>query len=131
MRRAGPKTALTSTTLEGTADLVMSAVTTPSEVTETNEAVRTCIGCRKVGERLKLIRLVRFINSSGEMEALVDVGRRLHGRGAWLHPLPACWTLAIKRRAIGRALPGITNVSAVEAFAQDRLPLLVDNEQPT
>jgi len=34
----------------------------------------------------------------------VDPGRRLPGRGAHLHPDPACFALAERRRAFGRAL---------------------------
>ncbi|MDD0857398.1 YlxR family protein [Arthrobacter alpinus] len=52
---------------------------------------------------------MRSSNSSGELEALVDVRRRMPGRGAWLHPILECWNLAIKRRAVGRALPGSPN----------------------
>ncbi|MEV8180398.1 YlxR family protein [Specibacter sp. NPDC078692] len=84
--------------------------------------MRTCIGCRKTSDRLQLVRLVRSRNTSGELEALVDVARRMPGRGAWLHPNLECWNLAIKRRAVGRALPGVTKLSDVEAFAQQNLP---------
>jgi len=41
------------------------------------------------------------------------------GRGAWLHPSPDCLQLAIKRRAIVRALPGVGNVSDVESQLAD------------
>ncbi|WP_343320369.1 YlxR family protein [Arthrobacter sp. TMP15] len=86
--------------------------------------MRTCIGCRKAGVRHQLVRIVRSMNDSGETEALVDLRRRMPGRGAWLHPCEECWKLAIKRRAFGRALPGVANVSDVAAFAQNDLPLL-------
>ena len=122
MRRTGPKTVLTPKIPEGAAKLAKKAVAAQSEAADANEAVRTCIGCREAGARLQLVRLVRCTNSSGETEALVDVKRRMPGRGAWLHPKPECWKLAIKRRAIGRALPGVTDVSDVEAFAQNGLP---------
>ena len=84
--------------------------------------VRTCIGCRKAAVRDQLIRVVRSTNGTGETVALVDVQARMAGRGAWLHPDLACWRLVIKRRAIGRALPGVTNVHDVELFAEDGLP---------
>lgn len=93
-----------------------------SDATDSKFAVRTCIGCRKTSDRLQLVRLVRSRNTSGELEALVDVARRMPGRGAWLHPNLECWNLAIKRRAVGRALPGVTKLSDVEAFAQQNLP---------
>ncbi|MBP2411302.1 putative RNA-binding protein YlxR (DUF448 family) [Arthrobacter stackebrandtii] len=84
-------------------------------------AVRTCIGCRKADARDQLIRLVRSTNNSGTTVALVDVHARMPGRGAWLHPGLECWRLAIKRRAIGRALPGVTDVRDVELLAEQDL----------
>jgi len=35
---------------------------------------------------------------------VVDEGRSMPGRGAWLHPDPGCLELATRRRAFGRAL---------------------------
>jgi hypothetical protein len=40
--------------------------------------------------------------------------RRMAGRGAWLHPSQKCLTLAVKRRAFGRALNGATGTADVE-----------------
>jgi uncharacterized protein len=77
--------------------------------------VRTCIGCRRTDARSELMRLVKTANAAGEPAALADLRRRLPGRGAWLHPTADCLGLAIKRRAIGRALAGVTDVSDVEA----------------
>nr|WP_255502351.1 YlxR family protein [Cellulomonas sp. JH27-2] len=37
-------------------------------------------------------------------QLVVDVGRSMPGRGAWLHPDPGCLDLAVRRRAFGRAL---------------------------
>jgi len=48
---------------------------------------------------------------------VVDVGRSLPGRGAWLHPDPGCLDLATRRRAFGRALR--------HAGALDKQPLAV------
>lgn len=77
-------------------------------------ALRTCIGCKQSDARQKLLRLVRSSNEFGELNALIDMRRRRPGRGAWLHPSENCIKLALKRRAIGRALPGITNGSDIE-----------------
>nr|WP_272946708.1 YlxR family protein [Arthrobacter sp. ERGS1:01] len=84
--------------------------------------MRTCIGCKQTDAREHLVRLVRNASDSGEPEALVDLRRRMPGRGAWLHPDPNCLQLAIKRRAIGRALPGISNVAGV----QDQLATVLE-----
>lgn len=43
---------------------------------------------------------------------VVDVARRMPGRGAWLHPDPHCLELAVKRRAFGRALRVVAPVDA-------------------
>jgi predicted RNA-binding protein YlxR (DUF448 family) len=49
---------------------------------------------------------------------LVDVRRRLPGRGAWLHQSSACLEQAEKRRALARALrrPAPLDVSGVRSF---------------
>ncbi|HWS31720.1 MAG TPA: YlxR family protein [Actinoplanes sp.] len=64
---------------------------------------RTCVGCRK---RVPAASLLRFIaaETGGNLRLLPDPGRRLPGRGAHLHPDPACFTQAERRRAFGRAL---------------------------
>ncbi|WP_229679842.1 DUF448 domain-containing protein [Saccharopolyspora thermophila] len=48
--------------------------------------------------------------------AVPDPRRRRPGRGAWLHPDPACLRLAERRRAFPRALrvPGSLDTSAVQ-----------------
>ncbi|WP_231686120.1 YlxR family protein [Arthrobacter sp. G.S.26] len=86
---------------------------TVAEVLSTgNQPERTCIGCRKKGQRSELLRVVA--GGSGSPTVLVDERRRMAGRGAWLHPSESCLALAIKRRAFGRALPGTTGHAAVE-----------------
>lgn len=62
---------------------------------------RTCIGCRRAVERHELVRLVW---SEGSAAVMVDERAVLPGRGAWIHPDEVCIALALKRRAVGRAL---------------------------
>lgn len=69
-----------------------------------SEPVRTCVGCRATGSRQALLRVVAPAGSTGVAVLVVDVARRMQGRGAWLHPDPHCLELAVKRRAFGRAL---------------------------
>ncbi|HEY0002364.1 MAG TPA: YlxR family protein [Actinoplanes sp.] len=64
---------------------------------------RTCVGCRKRVPAAELIRFVA-VGSGVELRLQPDPGRRLSGRGAHLHPDPACFALAERRRAFGRAL---------------------------
>jgi len=61
---------------------------------------RTCVGCGGKGDPAGLVRLAA---DAGGCLAL-DAGRRMGGRGAWLHPGAGCWARAQKRRAFGRAL---------------------------
>ncbi|MBS2962869.1 YlxR family protein [Actinocrinis puniceicyclus] len=73
---------------------------------------RTCVGCRARDAQDRLLRIV-----AGEGEVLPDPGRRLPGRGAYLHPRLACLALAERKRAFPRALrlPGPFALSAVRA----------------
>ncbi|MBW8483661.1 YlxR family protein [Actinomadura sp. PM05-2] len=60
--------------------------------------MRTCVGCRARTAKSDLLRLVVVGN------VIVPDGRgRLPGRGAHLHPDPACLELAERRRAFPRA----------------------------
>ncbi|WP_339325592.1 YlxR family protein [Frankia torreyi] len=63
------------------------------------EPVRTCIGCRS---RAPSSDLLRIVVDSGEL--LPDARRRMHGRGAHVHPDLACLDLAERRKAFPRAL---------------------------
>jgi predicted RNA-binding protein YlxR (DUF448 family) len=83
--------------------------------------VRTCVGCRGRGDRADLVRVV-------VVEGLLvpDLRARAVGRGAWLHPDPTCLDLAVRRRALPRALrvPGPLDDTAVrhglERLARER-----------
>jgi predicted RNA-binding protein YlxR (DUF448 family) len=52
----------------------------------------------------ELLRIVSIELSSGHVRAQPDPARRRPGRGAHLHPDPACLALAQRRHAFGRAL---------------------------
>ncbi|WP_080128128.1 MULTISPECIES: YlxR family protein [unclassified Actinoplanes] len=64
---------------------------------------RTCVGCRKRAPAASLLRFVA-VGSGEDLRLLPDPSRRLPGRGAHLHPDPACFEQAERRRAFGRAL---------------------------
>ncbi|MEU4568515.1 YlxR family protein [Micromonospora sp. NPDC023956] len=64
---------------------------------------RTCVGCRKRAPASELLRIVAIDDEAGH-SLRADPARRLPGRGANLHPDPACFALAVRRRAFGRAL---------------------------
>ena len=61
---------------------------------------RTCIGCGRKAGQPELVRLVLV-----EGRVAVDRARR-GGRGAWIHPAPACLEKAVRRKAFGRAFRG-------------------------
>ncbi|WP_366451728.1 YlxR family protein [Cellulomonas sp.] len=80
--------------------------------------VRTCLGCRSTDQRSVLLRIVVMTDGAGLPALVVDVGRCMPGRGAWLHPDPRCFELAERRRAFPRALrhAGTLDAAAVEAY---------------
>jgi predicted RNA-binding protein YlxR (DUF448 family) len=51
-----------------------------------------------------LLRFVAIEFGPDQFKAVPDPARRRPGRGAHLHPDPACLALAERRRAFGRAL---------------------------
>jgi len=52
---------------------------------------RTCVGCREVLPKRKMIRLVRTTEG-----VQVDPTGKLAGRGAYLHDRRECWERALK-----------------------------------
>jgi len=61
---------------------------------------RTCVACRRIGDKRTLIRLVRLDKNSVEM----DPTGRMNGRGAYICPDADCWREAIKKGQLERAL---------------------------
>lgn len=66
--------------------------------------VRTCVGCRQRATASELLRVVAIERNADHFSVVPDPARRAPGRGAHLHPVPACLVLAERRRAFGRAL---------------------------
>ncbi|GGO93563.1 YlxR family protein [Wenjunlia tyrosinilytica] len=60
---------------------------------------RTCVGCRTRAAKDDLLRTVAV----GD-ECVPDPRGTLPGRGAYVHPDEACLDLAVRRRALPRAL---------------------------
>ncbi|HXF85610.1 MAG TPA: YlxR family protein [Anaerolineales bacterium] len=52
---------------------------------------RTCVGCREVMPKRKMIRIVRTSNG-----VQVDPSGKLAGRGAYLHDRRSCWERGLK-----------------------------------
>lgn len=76
---------------------------------------RTCIGCRSEEGKRQLIRIVR----TPDGRVVVDPSGKANGRGAYLHPLRACWEKALKGGTIRNALkftPAMDDIEALRAF---------------
>jgi hypothetical protein len=73
------------------------------------------VGCRTRAAKIDLLRVVAV---SGSL--VVDQRGRLPGRGAYVHPDPACVDLAERRKAFPRALRagGPFDLSPLKAFTQ-------------
>lgn len=84
--------------------------------------VRTCVGCRGRDLATRLVRVVLADVGAGDPVAVVDLVRRLPGRGAWLHPDLRCLELAERRRAFTRALrsAGPVDTRAVLDYLEDQ-----------
>lgn len=66
---------------------------------------RTCVGCRRIGSKRELVRIVRL--PTGGVE--VDPTGKKSGRGAYLCPDASCWEAALERRGLDRALKVVIN----------------------
>jgi predicted RNA-binding protein YlxR (DUF448 family) len=70
---------------------------------------RTCVGCRFRSEQRSLVRVVRTADGAIEIDPRAPAA----GRGAYVHPSPACVDRALRHGALGRALR--TSVAPDEA----------------
>ncbi|GAA4111688.1 YlxR family protein [Enteractinococcus coprophilus] len=67
-----------------------------------HELMRLCIGCRTRENTANLVR-VALDTTSDTRSLVLDKRRVLPGRGAWLHPDPKCFSIALQKRAFARA----------------------------
>ena len=78
--------------------------------------IRTCIGCRSQTERNSA---VRFVLEGDQL--VLDPGRRMPGRGAWVHLSSECLETALKRRAFNRAFRRTVSTDGISASDLNRL----------
>ena len=76
---------------------------------------RTCIGCRQVGTKREMMRVVR----TPEGQVLVDPTGKRAGRGAYVHRARECWDAVLGTR--GRLEHALNMETAVSP--QDRAAL--------
>ncbi|MFB7338109.1 YlxR family protein [Streptomyces adustus] len=76
---------------------------------------RTCVGCRERAAKTDLLRIVAI-----EDACVPDPRGTLPGRGAYVHPVPVCLDLAVRRRAFPRALrvPGPLDVKVLRQYVE-------------
>ncbi|HVF05764.1 MAG TPA: YlxR family protein [Frankiaceae bacterium] len=74
------------------------------------------MGCRTRAAKFELLRVVARADGT----LVVDSRGRLPGRGAHIHPDPACVDLAERRKAFPRALrlPGPVDLSPIRRFLE-------------
>ncbi|MFB7852868.1 MULTISPECIES: YlxR family protein [unclassified Streptomyces] len=80
---------------------------------------RTCVGCRERAAKSELLRIVVEGNA-----CVPDPRGTLPGRGAYVHPVPACLDLAVRRRAFPRAFKakGPFDPAALQRFVERATP---------
>lgn len=61
---------------------------------------RTCVGCREVGPKRELVRIVR--TTTGAVE--VDPRGKRSGRGAYLCKVRSCWEAGLEKGGLEHAL---------------------------
>jgi predicted RNA-binding protein YlxR (DUF448 family) len=77
------------------------------------------VGCRERAAKSDLLRIVAV-----EGECAPDLRGTLPGRGAYVHPALVCLDLAVRRRAIPRALrvPGPLDTAALRLHVEQATP---------
>lgn len=81
---------------------------------------RTCVACRQTGDKRGLVRIVR----TPDGEVAVDPTGKRSGRGAYLCHTPDCWTAALKRGVLPRAL----KIDAIAEIDLERLSAFATRE---
>ena len=79
---------------------------------------RTCVACRQTSAKRQLVRVVRGLDGSVQID---PTGKR-SGRGAYLCDSPECWQVALKRGVLVRALKmdaiSEADLQTLNAYAQ-------------
>ncbi|NLJ34065.1 MAG: YlxR family protein [Firmicutes bacterium] len=76
---------------------------------------RMCVGCQQMKPKRELIRIVR----TPEEEIHIDPTGKRSGRGAYICPRRECLELALKQKALGKALKTVIPLEIVESLQQE------------
>lgn len=90
---------------------------------------RTCVGCRQPTAKRRLVRIVRLVSGSVQ----VDPTGKKSGRGAYLCWDQSCWETALKKKSLERALK--TDISAedraaLESYSREMLQAKIEEDSP-
>ena len=77
--------------------------------------MRQCVGCGERKPKKELLRIV--VTSDGE--AAADPTGRVNGRGAYICPKQECLRIAIRRKALERALGTEISEAAYDAIMKE------------
>ena len=77
-------------------------------------AERTCVGCRTKRPKTELVRVVRTLDGTIEL----DARRHTPGRGGYFCRAKSCWQTGLSKRALDRTLRTAIPAAAREALLQ-------------
>lgn len=66
---------------------------------EKNVCLRQCVGCGEMVEKSSLMRIVK----TAEGDIVLDAGKKVNGRGAYIERKKACMVKACKSKSLDRA----------------------------
>jgi len=79
---------------------------------------RTCVACRTERQKREFVRIVR----SPDGAVTLDLTGKANGRGAYLCADGSCWSVALKKKAIERALSAPLPAELREQLERGELP---------
>jgi len=79
---------------------------------------RTCVACRTERQKREFVRIVR----SPDGAVTLDLTGKANGRGAYLCADGSCWSVALKKKAIERALSAPLPAELREQLESGELP---------
>ncbi|MDA1010961.1 MAG: YlxR family protein [Chloroflexi bacterium] len=93
---------------------------TTSSAGERRLPQRTCVGCRRTGDQLSFVRLVRVSAGGSTRVEVDDAPRRTAGRGAYLCRDQQCWERGLKGALAAslRATLDAPNREVLRAYAE-------------
>jgi predicted RNA-binding protein YlxR (DUF448 family) len=80
---------------------------------------RTCVACRTERQKREFVRIVR----SPDGVVTLDPTGKANGRGAYLCADGSCWSVALKKKALERALSAPLPAELREQLERGELPV--------